>query len=230
MKIKHVIIMGIIAITCALCIGFLMTANETNMNNFKNITLADGTIIGIPSDFNINKPFSNYTDADGFYYTNCDLQSKNFGWVHIEYTHDPVNTMMHSSNSTKSTDHDHDGVYEYDVFDSNGHRVMKITGSNPAIVEKIGKSVIFTFEMKNNKITNKTVNTTTIKENQNTNQEIQKEDSSDRAGTENPKYIQKDENGPVYTYKNGYYYATTNDGNVKGAGYDAPPEGATVRR
>ncbi len=141
--IKKIIIILSIIMVILLGIGFLMTANETNINNFKNITLADGTTLGIPADFTIKNPFSNYTENDGFYYTNCDLESKNYGWIHIEYTHDPVETMVHSSNSTKATDYEYDGVYEYDVFDANGHQVMRITGSNPAVVKAIGESVKF---------------------------------------------------------------------------------------
>ena len=109
----------------------------------KEITLADETKLGIPTDFTVTNPFSNYTDSDGFYYTNCQLESKDWGWVYIEYTYDPIETMFHGSNSTKATDADNDGILEFDVFDGDGHRFMKIRGDNPTIVESIGKTVKF---------------------------------------------------------------------------------------
>lgn len=139
---------GVIIITLIIAgIGMLNHPNNntnTNNNGKQNITLADGTKLAIPSDFTVKKPFSNYTDNDGFYYTNCELESKNYGWIYIEYTHDPVETMMHSSNSTKAiADSNNSRAYEFDVFDADGHRVMKVRGSNPGFVEDIGKSVKF---------------------------------------------------------------------------------------
>ena len=144
MNTKQIILICLIAIiaTCVLC-GNLMLKNTINPSNCKNITLADGTTLAIPSEFTTSKPFSNHIEEDGFYYTNSQLESKDYGGVHIEYTNDPVETMTHGSNSTKATDADNDGVYEFDVFDSNGHKVMRIRGDNPAIVESIGKSVKF---------------------------------------------------------------------------------------
>lgn len=155
--ILSILMILLIGMVILLGFGFLMTTNETNINNFKNITLADSTTIGIPADFTVKKPFSNYTENDGFYYTNCDLESKNYGWIHIEYTHDPVESMVHSSNSTDAIDADNDGVYEFNVYDIDGHRVMKIRGSNPAVVKAIGKTVKF-----NTNGTIKSVNNTTI--------------------------------------------------------------------
>lgn len=151
---KIIIIILLIGLITLIGIGFCMTAKETNINNFKNITLADGTTLGIPADFTVKNPFGNYTENDGFYYTNCDLESKDYGWIHIEYTHDPVETITHGQNSTKAINNN--GIYEFDVFDSDGHRVMKITGSNPAIVKAIGETVKFN----TGKATNKTVNNT----------------------------------------------------------------------
>lgn len=201
------IIILFISLVTLVGIGFFMTANETNINNFKSITLADGTTIGIPADFTITKPFGDYIDNDGFYYANCDLKSKDYGWIHIEYTHDPVETMTHGQNSTKAVSNN--GIYEYDVFDSDGHRVMKITGSNPSVVKAIGETVKFNMS----KSTNKTVdNTTTIKEEtnnnqQNNNQQSQQGDSADRAGTLNEEnkqttYIGKD--GKTHTMEEAY--------------------------
>lgn len=155
-KILSIVMIFLIGMVVLLGIGFLMTSNETNINNFKNITLADGTTIGIPADFTLKKPFSNYTENDGFYYTNCDLESKNYGWICIEYTHDPVESMVHGSNSTDAIDADNDGVYEFNVYDIDGHRVMKIRGSNPAVVKAIGKTVKF------NTNGTKSINNTTI--------------------------------------------------------------------
>ena len=139
--ILNLLISTVIIIVILLGIGFLMTANETNINNFKNITLVDGTTVSIPSDFTITKPFGDYIDNDGFYYANCDLESEDYGWIRIEYTHDPIETMVHGSNSTKAIDANNDGVYEFSVYDIDGHREMRIIGSNPAIVKAIGETV-----------------------------------------------------------------------------------------
>ena len=204
---KKIIIILLISMVILLGIGFLMTANETNINNFKNITLADGTTIGIPADFTVKKPFSNYTENDGFYYTNCDLESKNYGWIHIEYTHDPVETMIHGSNSTKAIDPEYDGIYEFDVFDSNGHRVMKITGSNPAVVKAIGETVKFN----NNKTTtnnNTTVVNTTVEKITNNNNQQQQTNDNQQQNTANEKqnqqntYVGKD--GKTHTFEEAY--------------------------
>ena len=208
MKKISIIIISLIGMVALLCIGFLMTANETNINNFKNITLADGTTIGIPADFTVKKPFSNYTENDGFYYTNCDLESKNYGWIHIEYTHDPVETMTHGSNSTKAIDPEHDGIYEFDVFDSNGHRVMKITGSNPAIVEKIGKSVKFPTNNTVTKVNNTTGGNTTVEKISNNDNQQQQTNDNQQQNTVNEKqnqqntYIGKD--GKTHTFEEAY--------------------------
>lgn len=202
MKKISIIIILLIGMVALLGIGFLMTTNETNINNFKNITLADGTTIGIPTDFTINKPFSNYTENDGLYHANCDLESKDYGWIHIEYTHDPVETMTHGQNSTKAINNN--GIYEFDVFDSNGHRVMKITGSNPAVVKAIGETVKFN----NNKSTNKTVNNTLEQSNTNNNNQQQESNDNQQQNTANEKqnqqttYIGKD--GKTHTMEEAY--------------------------
>jgi len=201
---NNIIISLLIILVTLISIGFLMTANETNINNFKNITLADGTTIGIPADFTVKKPFSNYIDNDGFYYTNCDLESKDYGWIFIEYTHDPVETMAHGSNSTKAIDADNDGVYEFNVYDIDGHRVMKIRGSNPAVVKAIGETVKFN----NNKTTtnnNPTNITTTIKEEttqqQQTNDNQQQNTANEKQNQQNT-YVGKD--GKTHTFEEAY--------------------------
>ena len=174
-KIKKILIILIVIIATLTIVGNIMLNQETSKDNLKQITLADGTTLSIPSDFTITKPFSNYTEKDGFYYTNSNLESKNWGWIHIEYTHDPVETMMHSSNSTKAIDPEHDGIYEFDVFDSNGHRVMKITGSNPAIVEKIGKSVKLPTNNTATKVNNTTGGNTMVEKISNNDNQQQQE-------------------------------------------------------
>lgn len=193
------IIILFISLVTLVGIGFFMTANETNINNFKSITLADGTTIGIPADFTVKKPFSNYTENDGFYYTNCDLESKDYGWIHIEYTHDPVETMTHGQNSTKAINNN--GIYEFDVFDSDGHRVMKITGSNPAVVKAIGETVKFN----TSKATNKTVDNTLEQSNtNNNNQQQESNDNQQQQNTANDQttYIGKD--GKTHTFEEAY--------------------------
>ena len=176
---KKIIIILLIGLVTLIGIGFCMTANETNINNFKNITLADGTTLGIPADFTVKKPFSNYTENDGFYYANCDLESKDYGWIHIEYTHDPVETMTHGQNSTKAINNN--GIYEFDVFDSDGHRVMKITGSNPAVVKAIGETVKFNTIKATNKTVNNTVEEVSTDNNNNQqNNDNEKEDITDK--------------------------------------------------
>lgn len=182
MKKISIIIILLICMVALLGIGFLMTANETNINKFKNITLADGTTIGIPADFTVKKPFSNYTENDGFYYTNCDLESKNYGWIHIEYTHDPVETMAHGSNSTDAIDADNDGVYEFNVYDIDGHRVMKIRGSNPAVVKAIGKTVKLPTNNTTTKVNNTAEGNTTVEKvstNNNNNQQNNNNEKKD---------------------------------------------------
>ncbi len=176
---KIIIILSIIMVVL-IGIGFLMTANETNTSNFKNITLVDGTTIKIPADFTVKNPFSNYTENDGFYYTNCDLESKNYGWIHIEYTHDPIETMAHGQNSTEAENNN--GVYEYDVFDANGHQVMRITGSNPAIVKTIGETVKFNTSQS----TNTAVKTTVEKVSTDNNKEAQKDSQAVQDIKNNP--------------------------------------------
>ena len=197
MNTKKIILICLIAImaTCVLC-GNLMLKNTINPSNCKNITLADGTTLAIPSEFTISKPFSNHIEEDGFYYTNTQLESKDYGWVHIEYKNDPVETMAHGSNSTKATDSDNDGVYEFDVFDGSGHRVMRITGSNPAIVESIGRSVKFNINETIKPVDNTSkVNTTVEKISNDKNQQAndnQQQNTANNKENEQTTYIGKD--------------------------------------
>ena len=77
----------------------------------------------------------------------------------------------------------------------------------------------------NNTTNNTSLNTTVEHINSDNNQQSSpNEESTKYTGNENPNYLKKDENGKVVMTQaeNGYWYATTNDGHLKGAGHVSP--------
>ena len=78
----------------------------------------------------------------------------------------------------------------------------------------------------NNTVNNTSVNTTVEHINSDDKQQSSQNEkvSTKSGGDENPKHLKKDENGKVVMTQaeNGYWYATTNDGHLKGAGHERP--------
>ncbi len=232
-KIKLILICLIaIVATCAFCIGLIAMNEQVTNTKYVIYNFSDTCSVELPTNIKFTDKVGDYSSSSNVLGSNVNIESKSlFGnseVSQITYSKSVVDgsTVGADLNNSGSNTINGKTFYHRTVMNEATGESVSVIGANKELVDYIADHVKF----KDGK-SNKTVNTTVEKVSNNNNNNLQNlTEVKEKNTIENPKYLQKDSNGqPVYTYKNGYYYATTNDGNIKGCGYDSVPEGATVK-
>ena len=134
-------IIGIVLIIAILfVIGTLWTSMEVN-TNIERVNNTAKCSVELPKDVQFEETRNNNTTYTGVLLTSS--LNSSWGRVVIDYESDDSGVWVNGTNSTEPYHNPQTGAYEWTVYNNVKHQKLQVRADNPAICEKIGKSVKF---------------------------------------------------------------------------------------